>query len=148
MRGYRKVVAVVLVAAGLLVGAGGTALARTIDGTGVDGSGPLDPTSCITPQGANPVFLAVGTSCGGGVGVGVQVGQENTPNSLGRLGVALLDNSPYGNELAEVYFEDYTTGNAIATLIFDVNNLIGCVLVHTNGQPCTNTTDAGLSMIP
>jgi len=99
---------------------------------------PDDPTAGIAPLVAlDPVWVGIGTSAGGGIGVFAQVGEENRLGpALGRFGVDLLGDG----HLARVYIEDFTGGNSIANTGETTNEFFGCI-EGTPYQTCDPSQD-------
>lgn len=109
---------------------------------------PIDPTAGIAPAVAlDPLWAGLGATSGGGLGVFVQVGEENRLGpAVGRVGLEALGDG----HLARLFIEDYTGGNSIANAGETVNEFFGCI-EGTPFQSCDpgvdDPNDASLTTI-
>lgn len=86
---------------------------------------PIDPTAGIDPLiEADPLWVGIGGTSGGGLGVFVQVGEEDRLGpALGRYSVSVGDEG----HLLRVFAEDYTGGNSVANTGETINEFFGCL---------------------
>ena len=144
----RRAVKVVIAATLMFLLVTPMAMAKLIDvksGQGINSPGgpnPVDPTQPIAPNCAGTICIGGGATSGGGNGLFVQIGPENTPGRIGRVAASVGD----GVHLLKIYEEQYIPGNPVHGVLETVNALTGCVLKFN--KACTpNHDDAGLITI-
>jgi hypothetical protein len=97
---------------------------------------PVDPTAGLTthtPKESPVTVQAGGDPAARHGGAAVAIGDEDRENSVGRAGVHGSEDR--GN--IQVYLEDYTDGNQLATLVAELNVATGCEFFPPDeGEEC------------